>query len=177
MKTYGGVDVQIHVFLTSTQLGCKWPASRPTRFIPKERAPGSHWIEGWVGPRTGPDDKEKSRIPTALTRLLNNNNNNYYYLWADFRYITFIGNWHRNVVFIRARVDNDRFTPCRFLRYYNAGISSTGCSPPPTFYQLRPLKLGIVQRNEHRTSYSAAHLRNVLTSWPQMQRENVPGTR
>jgi hypothetical protein len=29
------------------------PASRPGRFILRERAPGTHWIGGWVGPRAG----------------------------------------------------------------------------------------------------------------------------
>jgi len=30
--------------------GSEWSASR---FTPKERAPGTHWIGGWVSPRTG----------------------------------------------------------------------------------------------------------------------------
>jgi hypothetical protein len=46
MKVYGGADVQIHVFLTSTLVGGEWLASRLGRFIPKERAPGTHWIGG-----------------------------------------------------------------------------------------------------------------------------------
>jgi len=39
--------------MTSTLGGGKWSASRPDRFIPGERAPGSHWIGGWVGPGAG----------------------------------------------------------------------------------------------------------------------------
>jgi hypothetical protein len=39
MNTYGGVDVQIHVFLTSTLVGGEWSASRPGSFTPGERAP------------------------------------------------------------------------------------------------------------------------------------------
>jgi hypothetical protein len=31
--------------------GSEWSASRPGRFIPRERVPGSHWLGGWVGPR------------------------------------------------------------------------------------------------------------------------------
>jgi hypothetical protein len=31
--------------------GGKWSASRLDRFTPKERAPVTHWIGGWVGPR------------------------------------------------------------------------------------------------------------------------------
>jgi hypothetical protein len=37
--------------LTSALDGDEWSASRPGRFIPRERAPGTHWIGGWVGPR------------------------------------------------------------------------------------------------------------------------------
>jgi hypothetical protein len=38
--------------------GGEWSASRPCRFTPGERAPGTHWIGGWVGPRAGLDDVE-----------------------------------------------------------------------------------------------------------------------
>jgi hypothetical protein len=31
----------------------RWSASRPIRFIPGERAPGTHWIGGWVDPKAG----------------------------------------------------------------------------------------------------------------------------
>jgi hypothetical protein len=39
MKTYGGVDVYIHVFLTSALVEGEWLDSRPGRFTPGERAP------------------------------------------------------------------------------------------------------------------------------------------
>jgi hypothetical protein len=38
-------------YLTSALDGDEWSASRPGRFTLKERAPGTHWIGGWVGPR------------------------------------------------------------------------------------------------------------------------------
>jgi hypothetical protein len=41
--------------LTSAIDGGERSASRPARFTPKERAPGTHWIGGWVGPRAVPD--------------------------------------------------------------------------------------------------------------------------
>jgi hypothetical protein len=41
MKTYGGVDVQTHVFLTSALVGDDWSA---------------HLIGGWVGPTSDLDD-------------------------------------------------------------------------------------------------------------------------
>jgi hypothetical protein len=51
MKTYGSVDVWIHVILTSALVGGEWSASRPGRFTPGERAPGIYWIRGWLGYR------------------------------------------------------------------------------------------------------------------------------
>jgi len=43
MKTYGGMEVPIHAFLT-LELD-EWSASHPGRFTPGERAFGSHWIK------------------------------------------------------------------------------------------------------------------------------------
>jgi hypothetical protein len=37
--------------LTSALDGGVRSASSPSRFTPSERAPGTHWIGGWVGPR------------------------------------------------------------------------------------------------------------------------------
>jgi hypothetical protein len=41
--------------LTSLLDGGKWSASRPGHFTPRERAPGTHWIGGWVSPRAAVD--------------------------------------------------------------------------------------------------------------------------
>jgi len=41
--------------LTSAGDGGEWSASRPSRFTPIGRAPGTHWTGGWVGPRAGLD--------------------------------------------------------------------------------------------------------------------------
>jgi hypothetical protein len=62
MKTFGGVHVEIHVLLTSALVGGKWTVSRLSCFTPGERAPGNHWIGGWLGPRTGMDDVEKRKF-------------------------------------------------------------------------------------------------------------------
>jgi hypothetical protein len=37
--------------LISALDGGECSVSRPGRFTPKERAPGTHWIGGWVGPK------------------------------------------------------------------------------------------------------------------------------
>jgi hypothetical protein len=50
-----GVDVQIHIFLTSALVGRKWSTSRPGRITPGERAPGTYCIGGWVDLRAGLD--------------------------------------------------------------------------------------------------------------------------
>jgi hypothetical protein len=55
MKTYGGVEVYLHAFLTSALDGSEWSASRPGHFIHGERALGTHCIGGWVGSRVGLD--------------------------------------------------------------------------------------------------------------------------
>jgi hypothetical protein len=54
MKAYGGVNVQISIFLTSALAGGEWSASRPGRFTP-----GTHRIGGWVDPRAGLDDLKR----------------------------------------------------------------------------------------------------------------------
>jgi hypothetical protein len=48
--------------LTSALDGGEWSASRPVRFILRERAPGTHWIGGWVGPRAVLDAVVKRKI-------------------------------------------------------------------------------------------------------------------
>jgi hypothetical protein len=64
MKAYGEVDEQIHIFLPSALAGGEWSASRHCRFTTEERAPDTHWIGGWVGPRAGLDDVKKKQFLT-----------------------------------------------------------------------------------------------------------------
>jgi hypothetical protein len=64
MKTYWGVEVYLHAFLTSAQDGGEWSASRPGRFIPRGSAPDTHWIAGWVDPRAVLDTVLKRKIPS-----------------------------------------------------------------------------------------------------------------
>jgi hypothetical protein len=64
MKAYGGVDVQMHVFLTSALVQGEWSASHPSCFTPGERAPSTHWIGGWADPKAGLDNMEKLKSLT-----------------------------------------------------------------------------------------------------------------
>jgi hypothetical protein len=50
--------------LTSALDGGKWSALRPGRFTSRERAPDTHWIGGWVGPRAVLDAVVKRKIPS-----------------------------------------------------------------------------------------------------------------
>jgi hypothetical protein len=50
--------------LTSALDGGEWSASRPGRFTTSERALGTHWIGGWVGPRAGVHAVVKRKIPS-----------------------------------------------------------------------------------------------------------------
>jgi hypothetical protein len=61
MNTYGGVEVQLHAFLTSALVGGEWSASCPG-FISSERAPGTQCIGGWVDPKGGLNTVVKSNI-------------------------------------------------------------------------------------------------------------------
>jgi len=51
-----------HACLTSVLDGGVWSAIRPGRFIPRERAPGTHWRGGWVGAETGVEAVAKKKI-------------------------------------------------------------------------------------------------------------------
>jgi hypothetical protein len=53
-------------YLTSALDGGEWSASRPGRFTPRERAPGTHWIGDWVGPRASLDALVKRKIPSLI---------------------------------------------------------------------------------------------------------------
>jgi hypothetical protein len=46
MKTYGGVELQLHAFLTSALDEGEWSASHPSRCIPRENVRGTHSTGG-----------------------------------------------------------------------------------------------------------------------------------
>lgn len=45
---YGSGGITPSSFISSLDEG-EWPTSRPDRFTPGERAPGTHWNGGWLG--------------------------------------------------------------------------------------------------------------------------------
>jgi hypothetical protein len=49
-------------FLNSALARGEWSAPRPGHFTSGKRAPGTHWIRGWVDPRTDQDDVERIKI-------------------------------------------------------------------------------------------------------------------
>jgi hypothetical protein len=63
---YGGMDVEIHVFLTLALVGGEWLASCPGRFITAGKEPRTFWIGGWLGPRTGLDTVEIGKVSILL---------------------------------------------------------------------------------------------------------------
>jgi hypothetical protein len=62
MKAYGSGCVDPHFLDLGT--GGEWSTSRPGRFTLGERAPGTHWIGGWVDLRAGLDDLENRKFLT-----------------------------------------------------------------------------------------------------------------
>jgi hypothetical protein len=58
MKTYGGVDMQIHVFVTSALVEVSGQLHAPAILLPGN-SPHYPLRRGWVGTRTGPDEAER----------------------------------------------------------------------------------------------------------------------
>jgi hypothetical protein len=63
MKVYGEW-IYTHIFLTSALVGGEWSTSRPGRFTPGKRAPGTDWIGGSVDLRASLDDLERRKFLT-----------------------------------------------------------------------------------------------------------------
>jgi hypothetical protein len=63
MKTYWGVEVQLHA-LTSVLYGGEWSASCSDRFTT-----GTNWIGGWAGPRAVLDAVATRKNPNALSGI------------------------------------------------------------------------------------------------------------
>jgi hypothetical protein len=64
MKAYWGWMYSSTHSLISVLDGGEWSASRPGRFTPRERAPGTHCIGDWVGARAVLDAVVKRKTPS-----------------------------------------------------------------------------------------------------------------
>jgi hypothetical protein len=69
MKAYwgSGCIAPLHAFLTSALHGGELSASHPRRFTTRKRAPGIHWIGGWLG---GPQSRSGHGVEEKNSRSL-----------------------------------------------------------------------------------------------------------
>jgi hypothetical protein len=65
METYWEWMYRSTHSLTSALDGGELSASRPGRLTSKDKAPGTHWIGGWVYTRAGLDTVSKREIPST----------------------------------------------------------------------------------------------------------------
>jgi hypothetical protein len=61
MKTYMGVESQLHAFLNSALDGGEWLISRSGSFTLGARIADTNWIGGWMGPRVDLDAAAKRK--------------------------------------------------------------------------------------------------------------------
>jgi hypothetical protein len=67
VKSYwGSGGIAPRIFFTSALDGGEWSASRTGGFTPREKAPGTHSIGGWVGPRECMDALVKGKFPSPF---------------------------------------------------------------------------------------------------------------
>jgi hypothetical protein len=66
MKTYWGSGGIAPRILDLGLDGGEWSVSRPGRFTPRERAPGIHWIGGWVGSSGHGGEEKNSQLPLGI---------------------------------------------------------------------------------------------------------------
>jgi hypothetical protein len=108
--------MKAYFFISALHAG-KWSASRPGRFIRRERVPRTHWIGGWVGLRAGPDAMVKRKVPSPC---------------RDSKFMS--GEWGRCKVFtgIKAvRVSSGTESPQSIARVTFESQPVSALSPPP----------------------------------------------
>jgi hypothetical protein len=73
VKTYYGVEVYLHAFLTSVLGGGEWPASRPGRFICRGKISSKALERGLGGPQSrsgrGGEEKKLHHCPCLESNL------------------------------------------------------------------------------------------------------------
>jgi hypothetical protein len=70
MKTWGSGGIVPCILILALD-GSEWSASLPDHFTPRERAPITNWIGGWMGPRASLDKvvKRKESLPLPGIKL------------------------------------------------------------------------------------------------------------
>jgi len=64
MRTYwGSGGIAPRILLTLALDGGEWSASHTDRYTPRERALGTHWLRGWMGPTAGLNAVRKRKSP------------------------------------------------------------------------------------------------------------------
>jgi hypothetical protein len=131
MKAYGGVDAKIHIFLTSALDGGDLSDSRPGRFSAGERAPGTHWIGGWVDPRAGLNDVEKRKFWPC--RYLNSDPSLVQPVASRYtNYANRFGNlWYKTLPEHRPHLLAVIFGPCRYVQRQYAYLTLGHYHFPP----------------------------------------------
>jgi hypothetical protein len=65
-EDYGGVEAYLHTIIPFAIGGGEWSASRSGLFTSRETGAGTHWTGCRMGPRTGLDAVEKTKISTYI---------------------------------------------------------------------------------------------------------------
>jgi hypothetical protein len=63
MKMYGGVDINLHIFITLALDGGKWSASHASHLNPWKIVPSTNFIGGWMGLRACLCLVAKEKVP------------------------------------------------------------------------------------------------------------------
>ena len=85
MKSYGGVEAQLHSFLTLALDGSKRSISDSVGFTPGEEAHVTHRIRVNVGPRAGHKLRRKEKSLSAAPRIEHNSLAVHSVTWSQYR--------------------------------------------------------------------------------------------
>jgi hypothetical protein len=123
-------------FLTSALAGGEWSASHPGNFTPRERALGSHCIEGWVDPRAGLGHTKKGKfliLPGLELRPLGRPGRSYFFIWilGGWVHTGSTRHWDHSWPIVPAPVDCE-VGEVGGMNGFDRGNRSTRIKPAPT---------------------------------------------
>ena len=78
IQAYGGIEVSFYLILTLALGGGKWSTSHCTNLTVLQTATRTHWIGGWVGPRSSLDVLEERKISCPCWELNPRSSTPYY---------------------------------------------------------------------------------------------------